>query len=46
MRRLLQLSIEFDTERANLSDLNKRLDALEQEIVTNSGNDSKKNSKN
>jgi hypothetical protein len=46
MRRLLQLSIEFDTERANLSDLNKRLDALEREIVTNSGNDSKKNSKN
>jgi hypothetical protein len=46
MRRLSQLSIEVDTERANLSDLNKRLDALEREIVTNSGNDSKKNSKN
>jgi flagellar biosynthesis chaperone FliJ len=41
-----QLSIEVDTERANLSDLNKRLDALEREIVTSSGNDSKKNSKN
>jgi len=41
-----QLSIEVDTERTNLNDLNKRLDALEREIVTNSlGDDAKKSSK-
>ena len=38
-----QLSIEVDTERTNLNDLNKRLDALEREIVTTSpGDDAKK----
>jgi len=41
-----QLSIEVDTERTNLNDLNKRLDALEREILTTSvGDDAKKNIK-
>src|SRR5262249_46400044 len=34
-----QLSIEVDAERANLNDINKRLDALEREIVTSSLSD-------
>jgi predicted nucleic acid-binding Zn-ribbon protein len=41
-----QLSIEVDNERVNLTDLNKRLDALEREIVTTSlGDDVKKSTK-
>ena len=39
-----QLSIEVDTERTNLNDLNKMLDALEREIVTTSLSDDAKKS--
>ena len=42
LEREAQLSIELDQERSNLNDLNKRLDALEREILmTGLGNDSK-----